>query len=44
LKTRKRRRRVAGSKTIAYYKNLFKKYLENRVLSEELVEYVVNYG
>jgi len=43
LRERKRRRRVVDPATIAYYKSLFKRHLEGKVLSEELVEYVVNH-
>jgi len=35
---------VADLNTIAYYRNLFRKYLEGKALSEELVEYVVNHS
>jgi len=44
LMERKKRRRVADLNTIAYYRNLFRKYLEGKTLSEELVEYVVNHS
>jgi len=43
LRERKKRRRVADLNTITYYRNLFRKYLEGKTLSEELVEYVVNH-
>ena len=43
LRERKKRRRVVDPETIAYYKSLFKKHLEGKTLSEELVEYVVNH-
>ena len=43
LRERKRRRRVVSTETIEYYRSLFKKYLEGRTLSGELVEYVVNH-
>jgi Uncharacterized protein conserved in archaea len=43
LRERKKRRKVTSSETIAYYKSLFKKYLEGKILSMELVEYVVNH-
>jgi len=43
LRERKKRRRVVSTETIEYYKSLFKKYLEGKTLSEELVEYVVNH-
>jgi intergrase/recombinase len=43
LRERKKRRRIVSGETIAYYKSLFKRYLEGKALSEELVEYVVNH-
>jgi len=43
LRERKRRRKVVDPGTVAYYRNLFKRHLEGKTLSEELVEYVVNY-
>jgi intergrase/recombinase len=43
LRERKKRRRVTDPETIAYYRNLFVKYLEGKTLSEELVNYVVNH-
>jgi len=43
LRERKKRRKVVDLETIAYYKSLFKKHLEGKTLSEELVEYVVNH-
>jgi hypothetical protein len=43
LRERKRRRRVVGSGILSYYCNLFKRYLESKTLSEELVNYVVNH-
>jgi len=43
LRERKRRRKVVSEETMAYYRSLFKRYLEGRTLSEELVEYVVNH-
>ena len=43
LRERKKRRRVVDPGTIAYYRSLFRKYLEGKTLSEELVEYVVNH-
>jgi len=30
-------------KTVAYYKSLFKRYLEGRELSEQVIDYVVNH-
>ena len=43
LTTRKKRRRVLDQRTLAYYKNLFKKYLEGKALTHDLVNYVVNH-
>jgi hypothetical protein len=43
LRERKKRRRVASLGTLSYYRNLFKRFLEGKSLSEELVEYVVNH-
>ncbi|MCC6014816.1 MAG: integrase [Desulfurococcaceae archaeon] len=43
LRERKKRRRVTDPETVAYYRNLFKRYLEGRTLSEELVNYVINH-
>jgi hypothetical protein len=43
LRERKKRRRVASLGTLSYYRNLFKRFLEGKSLSEELVDYVVNH-
>jgi len=43
LRERKKRKKVASPGTITYYRNLFKKHLEGKALSEELVDYVVNH-
>jgi hypothetical protein len=43
LRERKKRRRVVSPGTLSYYRNLFKRYLEGKTLSEELVNYVVNH-
>ena len=43
LGERKKRRKVVDPGTVAYYRNLFKRHLEGKTLSEELVEYVVNH-
>jgi 16S rRNA A1518/A1519 N6-dimethyltransferase RsmA/KsgA/DIM1 with predicted DNA glycosylase/AP lyase activity len=40
---RKNRRKVLDPKTIAYFRNLFKKHLEDKTLSEDLVNYVFNH-
>ena len=39
----RKRRRVTDPETLKYYRNLFKKYLEGKELSEELIDYVVNH-
>ena len=43
LRERKRRRKVVDPGTIAYYRSLFKKHLEGKALSEDLVNYVVSH-
>jgi len=43
LMERKKWRKVLSPDTIAYYRSLFKKYLEGRELSEQLVDYVINH-
>ncbi|MEM1842696.1 MAG: integrase [Ignisphaera sp.] len=43
LVERKKRRKVRDPETINYYRNLFKKHLEGKELSEELVEYIANH-
>jgi len=43
LRERKKRRKVLDPETIAYYRNLFKKYLEGKTLSEDLINYVINH-
>ena len=43
LRERKKRRRVVDPETIAYYRSLFKRHLEGKTLSEELVNYVINH-
>jgi len=43
LTTRKKRRKVLDQRTLAYYRNLFKKYLEGEALTHELVNYVINH-
>jgi len=42
LKTCKKYRKVLSEEINAYYRGLFRKHLEGKALSEELVEYVVN--
>jgi len=43
LTTRKKRRKILDPETIAYYQGLFKKHLEGKALTYELVDYVVNH-
>ena len=43
LVNRKKRRRIKDPETLSYYRNLFKRYLEGKELSEELIDYVVNH-
>ena len=43
LRERKKRKKVTDPETIAYYRSLFERYLEGRVLSEGLVNYVVSH-
>jgi len=43
LREHKRRRKVSTDETVRYYRSLFKRYLEGRELSEELVDYVVSH-
>jgi len=43
LRERKKRRKVMTPDTIRYYRNLFKKYLEGKTLSEDLINYVINH-
>jgi intergrase/recombinase len=42
LSERKKRRKVKDPETLKYYKGLFEKHLEGKVLSEDLVNYVIN--
>lgn len=44
LAERKKRRKVRDPETLSYYRSLFKKYLEGKELSEELINYVVNHS
>jgi len=44
LKERKRRKKVLTEGTLRYYRNLFKKYLEGKELSEQLIDYVINHS
>jgi len=43
LRERKKRRKILDPETIAYYRNLFKKHLEGKTLSEDLINYVINH-
>ncbi|MEM1651134.1 MAG: integrase [Sulfolobales archaeon] len=43
LSERKKRSKVRDPETVSYYRSLFKKHLEGRELSEELVEYIANH-
>jgi len=43
LRERKKRRKVMGPETVAYYRSLFEKHLEGKTLGEELVNYVVSH-
>ncbi|MDT7890028.1 MAG: integrase [Desulfurococcales archaeon] len=43
LRERKKRRRITTEDTLEYYRNLFKKHLEGKVLSQDLIDYVINY-
>ncbi|MFZ8782649.1 MAG: hypothetical protein ACO2OR_01495 [Desulfurococcaceae archaeon] len=43
LRERKKRRKIVSGEAMSYYRSLFKRYLEGKALSEELVEYVVNH-
>ncbi|MEM1703006.1 MAG: hypothetical protein QXQ31_03005 [Zestosphaera sp.] len=41
LREHKRRRKVSTDETVRYYRSLFKRYLEGKELSEELIDYVI---
>lgn len=43
LTERKKRKRIRDPETLRYYHNIFKRYLEGKELSEELIDYVVNH-
>jgi intergrase/recombinase len=43
LMERKKRKKVASQGTLAYYRSLFKRYLEGRELSQGLIDYVVGH-
>jgi intergrase/recombinase len=43
LASRKKRRKVVNSRTLRYYKGLFERYLEGKVITYELVDYVINH-
>jgi len=38
------RKKVLDPETITYYRNIFKKFLEDKVLNEELINYVINHS
>jgi intergrase/recombinase len=43
LRERKKRRKITTEDTLEYYRNLFKKHLEGKVLSQDLIDYVINH-
>ncbi|MDT7887648.1 MAG: hypothetical protein RQ885_01565 [Desulfurococcales archaeon] len=43
LRERKKRMKIRSEKTMKYYRNLFKKHLEGKTLSQDLIDYVINY-
>lgn len=43
LRERKKRRRITTEDTLEYYRNLFRKHLEGKTLSQDLIDYVINY-
>jgi len=43
LMERKKRRKIRDPETLKYYRSIFKKYLEGKELSEELIDYVINH-
>jgi len=43
LMERKKRKKVASQGTLAYYRSLFKRYLEGKELSQGLIDYVVGH-
>jgi hypothetical protein len=43
LRERKKRRKITTEDTLEYYRNLFKKHLEGKTLSQDLIDYVINY-
>lgn len=43
LREQKKRSKIKSQETLEYYRNLFKKYLEGKILSGELVDYVINH-
>ena len=43
LMERKKRRKVKDPETLKYYKSLFMRYLQDKELSEKLIDYVVNH-
>ena len=43
LRERKKRRKITTEDTLEYYRNLFKKHLEGKVLSQDLIDYVISH-
>jgi intergrase/recombinase len=43
LRERKKRRKITTEDTLEYYRNLFRKHLEGKTLSQDLIDYVINY-
>jgi intergrase/recombinase len=43
LRERKKRGKVTNPRTLAYYRSLFKRYLDGKDLSQELIDYVINH-
>ncbi|MEM0026041.1 MAG: hypothetical protein QXV41_05685 [Zestosphaera sp.] len=43
LREHRRRRKVSADETVKYYRSLFKRYLEGKELSEELIDYVIKH-
>jgi hypothetical protein len=43
LRERKKRMKIKSEGTMKYYRNLFKKHLEGKVLSQDLIDYVISH-
>jgi intergrase/recombinase len=43
LRERKKRRKITTEDTLEYYRNLFRKHLEGKVLSQDLIDYVISH-